>query len=278
MAFSTCQRLLATMTLLTTCASAFTNVVAPTNITATQAFPLTFDGANNSSTYRVYLAAQLTDTPGPTCTSSPPSHCESSSPTHFIPGYLLNHTLLPSPLTLTIPPGIGPSASYYLIGLRTLPTDALSALTTTTAPEISYSNPFTLTGANGTYSAYENALHGAAFWSADDLPCDAYPCARACAQKGYPQDLSEEGAYAEMSACIAECPGVSAAGAASEPPLVQGGGGAGTTTAIATGTAGSTSTASNTAVAKGGASVLGEMREVEMTAVFLAAIMGFWLV
>lgn len=51
---------------------------------------------------------------------------------------------------------------------------------------------------------------GAPLWPADDLPCSAYACARACALTSYPDDLtSGSDAYKTMSSCILKCPGVS---------------------------------------------------------------------
>lgn len=117
------------------------------------------------------------------------------------PGYLQNSTDLSSPLNLTIPPTVGPSASYYSI--------ALLPLTTSTTTTATYSNRFALTAGTGNYTAYENHLGGAAFWDANDLPCSSYNCARTCAMASYPDDLTEETAYATMKKCILACPGVS---------------------------------------------------------------------
>lgn len=108
---------------------------------------------------------------------------------------------------MTIPPGVGPSANYYSVAIADL----------TTRQAATYSNRFNLTGANGEYSGYEDALGGSPFWSADDLPCSAYSCARDCAQASYPDDLTNTDAYDTMKQCILKCSGVTPATSQTAP-------------------------------------------------------------
>jgi len=123
-------------------------------------------------------------------------------------GYLKNTTSLSSPVSLTIPASVGPSANYYSLALADL---------TANAQQPTYSNRFNLTGGTGNYTDYESALGGAPFWNASDLPCTSYACARQCAQAGYPNDLSDNTAYDTMKQCILQCPGVSAGSSQSGP-------------------------------------------------------------
>lgn len=159
-------------------ANALDGIVVPATIQAGSSFKATFKNGN-SDKYRVYLAASLTGSNGPTC-------------------YLINSTSLSSPVELTIPPVAGPSADYYTI--------AVADLTSSQGP--TYSNAFNLTHGNGTYTDYEKHLGGAPFWDADALPCGSYDCARVCAQASYPNDLTDANAYETMQNCILECPGV----------------------------------------------------------------------
>ncbi|KAK3657730.1 hypothetical protein LTR56_002108 [Elasticomyces elasticus] len=168
-------------------AQALDGVTVPSTVAADNEFQATFQNANSDS-YRVYLAASLVGANGPTC-------------------YLQNSTSLSSPVSLTIPSSVGPSAGYYSI--------AIADLTTSGGP--TYSNRFNLTGGTGNYTEYESHLGGAPFWDADDLPCSSYECARQCAQAGYPTDLTDNGAYETMRACILKCPGVSPAASVTGP-------------------------------------------------------------
>jgi len=105
-------------------------------------------------------------------------------------------------LNLTIPANFGPSGDFYSISTRDLSD-------TDTAASYIFSNAFNLTGATGNYSAYENKLNGAPLWDANALPCDAYDCARNCAQTGFPKDMiAGSDASNTMRACILKCPGV----------------------------------------------------------------------
>lgn len=90
-----------------------------------------------------------------------------------IAGYLINSTTVSSPLNISVPAGVGPEADYYSIAIADL----------TTSQGSTYSNKFNLTGATGNYTEYENNLGGSPFWSANDLPCTAYSCARDCAME-----------------------------------------------------------------------------------------------
>lgn len=94
---------------------------------------------------------------------------------------------------------MGPSASYYSIGVGDVDGDA---------DDITYSNKFSFTGGTGNYSDYETHLNGDPFWDADSLPCTAYACARECADASYPDDLTDSTAYDTMKKCINSCDGV----------------------------------------------------------------------
>ncbi|KAK4961927.1 hypothetical protein LTR10_002420 [Elasticomyces elasticus] len=168
-------------------AQALDGVTVPSTVAADNEFQATFQNANSDS-YRVYLAASLVGANGPTC-------------------YLQNSTSLSSPVSLTIPASVGPSAGYYSI--------AIADLTTSGGP--TFSNRFNLTGGTGNYTEYESHLGGAPFWDADDLPCSSYECARQCAQAGYPTDLTDNAAYETMRSCILKCPGVSPAASVTGP-------------------------------------------------------------
>ncbi|KXS93571.1 hypothetical protein AC578_893 [Pseudocercospora eumusae] len=157
---------------------ALDGIVAPSTVKAGKDFNITFQNANDHN-YRVYLAASLSGSNGPTC-------------------YLINSTTLNTTtrtLNLRIPAGVGPPATYYSIAISDI----------TTGQGATYSNAMNLTSTNGTYTTYENHLHGSPFWAADHLPCDAYPCARTCAMQDYPHDLED---YTDMKACILRCRGV----------------------------------------------------------------------
>jgi hypothetical protein len=120
-------------------------------------------------------------------------------------GYLKNMTSTDiTTLNLTIPANFGPNGNLYSISTRDLSDSD-------TAASYIFSNAFNLTGATGNYSAYENKLNGAPLWDANSLPCDAYDCARNCAQDGFPKDMiAGSDASNTMRACIMKCPGVQA--------------------------------------------------------------------
>ncbi|CAK4032406.1 Hypothetical predicted protein [Lecanosticta acicola] len=187
--------------------SGLDGIVTPADVAAGERFQVTFQGGNDDK-YRVYLAASLAGSNGPACISPPyllaPALANGPPPP---PGYLLNSTTVSSPINLTIPAGVGPSADYYSIAIADLTTNQAST----------YSNRFNLTGADGNYTAYEDSLGGSPFWSADDLPCTAYPCARECAQASYPQDLTDTKAYQTMTKCILACNGVTPAASQTAP-------------------------------------------------------------
>ncbi|GAB7362836.1 hypothetical protein MBLNU230_g3139t1 [Neophaeotheca triangularis] len=157
-----------------------TNIEIASNVSAGSATDVTFTGADTQE-YRVYLAAAITGENGPTC-------------------YLENGTTLSSPLTIRIPPSVGPSADYYSI--------AIGPSSSSGTADLSYSPQFQLTNTTGTPSDYERALDGAPFWSPESLPCESYNCARECAQAGFPDDLTDDDAYDDMRDCILECDGV----------------------------------------------------------------------
>lgn len=60
------QRCAFALAALTTAASALDGIVAPSEVTAGQSFKITFQDANDDQ-YRVYLAASLAGSNGPTC-------------------------------------------------------------------------------------------------------------------------------------------------------------------------------------------------------------------
>lgn len=217
---------------------ALNGIVAPANISADTKFEVTFENAN-SDQYRVYLAAALAGVNGPTCklAASLRFSCtkKSASLTKNCIGYLINSTSLKSPLSnLSIPASVGPSANYYSIAVADL----------TTGQGATYSNRFALSGATGNYSEYENKLGGSPFWSADDLPCTAYECARECAMDSYPDNLTEKDAFDTMKSCILDCNGVSPAPSQTAPALASG---TSTSTATSEATGSATESSSSSA-------------------------------
>lgn len=114
-------------------------------------------------------------------------------------GWLSNSTTLAATSNFTIPAEVGPSASYYSIGIGEVDGDE---------DDIDYSNRFTFTGGTGNYTQYETDLKGQPFWDANDLPCSAYACARECVDASYPDDLTDSKAYNTMKDCVNKCPGV----------------------------------------------------------------------
>lgn len=142
-------------------------------------------------------------------------------------GYLANSTKLDDSINITIPTGVGPVADYYSI--------AIADITTGQGP--TYSNKFNLTGANGNYSEYENHLGGSPFWSANDLPCTSYNCARGCAMQFYPADLTDVKEYAKMKTCILACDGVTVAPSQTAPAHASSTSSATASSASGTGTA-----------------------------------------
>ncbi|KAI3392050.1 hypothetical protein diail_6305 [Diaporthe ilicicola] len=177
---------------LVTLTQAVDNVTVPSTIAAGTSFQVTVDEIDSTDKYRVYLAAALGGDTGPTCTGP-----DTDATTHV--GWLANSTNLSSSSNFTIPAEVGPSASYYSIGVGDVDGDA---------DDITYSNKFSFTGGTANYTEYETHLDGSPFWDADDLPCTAYPCARDCADASYPDDLTNGDAYDTMKECINKCPGV----------------------------------------------------------------------
>lgn len=215
---------------------ALNGIVAPANISADTKFEVTFENAN-SDQYRVYLAAALAGVNGPTCkfVALPNFLTKCASPDKNRIGYLINSTSLKSPLSnLSIPASVGPSANYYSIAVADL----------TTGQGATYSNRFALSGATGNYSEYENKLGGSPFWSADDLPCTAYECARECAMDSYPDNLTDKDAFDTMKSCILDCDGVSPAPSQTAPALASG---TGTSTATSEATGSATESSSSSA-------------------------------
>lgn len=143
-------------------------------------------------------------------------------------GWLTNSTTLAATSNLTIPADVGPSASYYSIGIGEVGGDQ---------DDIDYSNRFTFSGGTGNYTKYETDLKGSPFWDADDLPCSAYACARECVDASYPDDLTDSTAYNTMKACVNKCPGVTQT-SQTEPAVT-------TSASASTGTSTSTSSSSS---------------------------------
>lgn len=177
--------------------SALNGIVVPATISAGDEFEATFQNAGDDR-YRVYVAAALSGSNGPTCMM--PWQKEIRDNYSHPLGYLINSTTLDSSVKLTVPADVGPSASYYSIAIADI----------TTGQASTYSNRFNLTNATDEYSNYENKLGGSPFWDANSLPCSAYSCARDCADASYPEDLTETDAYDTMSKCNLGCEGVTA--------------------------------------------------------------------
>lgn len=166
-------------------------------------------------------------------------------------GYLKNSTSTDiTAVNLTIPADFGPNGDFYSISTRDLSDSDTDA-------SYVFSNAFNLTGATGNYSAYENKLNGAPLWDANSLPCDAYDCARNCAQTGFPKDMIPgSDASNTMRACILKCPGVeqetkttSASSSSATSTKTGSSSKSGTAEATGTSTSGSASSASGSAAA-----------------------------
>ncbi|KAK6006383.1 hypothetical protein QM012_006793 [Aureobasidium pullulans] len=165
---------------------AIDTITVPTLITADVPFTLTVTPKDDTpGNYRIYL-----DT-------TPPGYAGGQS------CYLKNMTSTDiTAVNLTIPANFGPNGDFYSISTRDLSDSDTDA-------SYVFSNAFNLTGASGNYSEYENKLNGAPLWDANSLPCDAYDCARNCAQDSYPKDMIPgSDAFNAMRACIMKCPGV----------------------------------------------------------------------
>lgn len=117
---------------LATAVTALDGIVAPSEVAAGEEFEVTFQSSNDDS-YRVYLAASLAGSNGPTC-------------------YLVNSTELDDSINVTIPASVGPTANYYSIAIADI----------TTGQAATFSNRFNLTGATGEYSDYEDVRPTAA--------------------------------------------------------------------------------------------------------------------
>ncbi|SMY22963.1 unnamed protein product [Zymoseptoria tritici ST99CH_1A5] len=172
---------------------ALDSLVAPSSIVANQNFTLTANNPDSTALYRIYLAATLSDTTGPTC-------------------FLINSTTLPpsGALSLSIPASVGPDASYYSIAISPLP----SSSTARSASDIIYTPQINITGLTASYTSYETSLRGAPFYDADMLPCNSYACARKCADREFPAGSEGDGEeekgerYGRMVECFGGCEGV----------------------------------------------------------------------
>lgn len=143
-------------------------------------------------------------------------------------GWLSNSTTLSATNNITVPGEVGPSASYYSIGVGKVGGDT---------DDLDYSNRFSFTGGTANYTEYETDLKGDPFWDADSLPCSAYACARKCADASYPDDLTDSKAYNTMKDCINKCPGVTQT-SQTEPAVTS-------SASASTGTSTSSSSSSN---------------------------------
>ncbi|KAI4751027.1 hypothetical protein E4T52_16381 [Aureobasidium sp. EXF-3400] len=214
-------------------ARAIDTITVPGVITADVPFTLTVTPKDDTpGNYRIYL-----DT-------TPPGYAGGQS------CYLKNTTSTDiTALNLIIPANFGPNGDFYSISTRDLSDSD-------TAASYIFSNAFNLTGASGNYSAYENKLNGAPLWDANALPCDAYNCARNCAQDGFPKDMIPgSDASNTMRACIMKCPGVeqetktSSATSSSATSTSSGSSKSGSAKATATSSSDNASSASGTAAA-----------------------------
>jgi hypothetical protein len=232
-------------------AKAIDTITVPGVITADVPFTLTVTPKDDTpGNYRIYL-----DTTPPGYAGG--QSCKSSQYLTYVfhqannkTGYLKNTTSTDiTALNLTIPANFGPNGDFYSISTRDLSDSD-------TAASYIFSNAFNLTGASGNYSAYENKLNGAPLWDANALPCDAYNCARNCAQDGFPKDMIPgSDASNTMRACVMKCPGVeqetktSSATSSSATSTSSGSSKSGSAKATATSTSDSASSASGTAAA-----------------------------
>ncbi|KAK7718589.1 hypothetical protein SLS64_002546 [Diaporthe eres] len=192
------------------------DVTVPITIAADTSFQVTAKDLDSNDKYRVYLAAALGGETGPTC-------------------WLSNSTTLSTTSNFTIPAEVGPSATYYSIGIGEVDGDE---------DDIDYSNKFTFTGGTGNYTKYETDLKGSPFWDANNLPCTAYACARECVDASYPEDLTDSKAYDTMKACVNKCPGVTQT-SQTEPAVT-------TSASASTGTSTSSSSSSSTGASADG--------------------------
>lgn len=124
--------------------------------------------------------------------------------------YLVNTSAInTTSLTVQIPASVGPSdPSSQGYSIATM--EFNKAPNAESGPSgFEYSNGFDFVGGTGKWSDYELAGYGVA--EIDYLPCSAYDCARQCAQKYYPDNVSSQSAtaYEPTYDCIAACPGVS---------------------------------------------------------------------
>ena len=89
----------------------------------------------------------------------------------------------------------------------------------TTGQGATYSNNFALTNATGVPTEYEKQLQGAPFYDANHLPCEAYGCARKCANELYSKGQDQPKEFAsDMKACMLDCGGVTESGKAMNDP------------------------------------------------------------
>ncbi|EGP89019.1 uncharacterized protein MYCGRDRAFT_92048 [Zymoseptoria tritici IPO323] len=216
---------------------ALDSLVAPSSIIANQNFTLTANNPDSSALYRIYLAATLSDTTGPTC-------------------FLLNSTTLPpsGALSLSIPASVGPDASYYSIAISPLPSSSSSS----SATSIIYTPQINITGLTASYTPYETSLRGAPFYDADMLPCNSYACARKCADREFPAGSEGDGEeekgerYGRMVECFGGCEGVGVEVKGASGVESQGGMGMGMTMTVSTSAEGeATATATTTTTEMG---------------------------
>ncbi|SMR50269.1 unnamed protein product [Zymoseptoria tritici ST99CH_3D1] len=216
---------------------ALDSLIAPSSIIANQNFTLTAKNPDSTVLYRIYLAATLSSTTGPTC-------------------FLINSTTLPpsGALSLSIPASVGPDASYYSIAISPLP----SSSTARSASDIIYTPQINITGLTASYTSYETSLRGAPFYDADMLPCNSYACARKCADREFPAGSEGDGEeekgerYGRMVECFGGCEGVGVEVKGASGVESQGGMGMGMTMTVSTSAEGeATATATTTTTEMG---------------------------
>ncbi|CAO2653102.1 Nn.00g025130.m01.CDS01 [Neocucurbitaria sp. VM-36] len=102
-----------------------------------------------------------------------------------------------TPITVTIPPSVGPSGKHYALIGRILNTDG-SYYGSTWESDV-----FDLTGANGTWSDYQR--NGYTVWGDDGMACTGFACVKECANSFGVGDNSWNTTYED---CANACPDV----------------------------------------------------------------------
>ena len=100
-----------------------------------------------------------------------------------------------TPITVTVPPTVGPSGKHYTLIGRILNTDG-SYYGATWESDV-----FDLTGANGTWSSSQQK--GYTMWGDDGMACTGFACVKECADSVGPTSQDTE-----YQNCANNCPGV----------------------------------------------------------------------